>query len=101
VIQEFRDSLAALKLAPDLPARGRNPLFVEVCLNRAVDDPDAGSNFQAGRQRISGGDALSFVRQRQELPNGDLDRIVRQQVFMAAVANRGVIHRCSHQPESH
>jgi len=61
---------------------------VEVCLKQAVVDPDSGSNFKAGRQLVSGGDALSFVRQRHGLPNGDLDRIVRQQVFMAALVNK-------------
>jgi len=61
---------------------------VEVCLNQAVEDPDSGAKFEKGRHSIAGGDALSFVRQRRGLPNGDLDRIVRQQVFMAAVAHR-------------
>ena len=61
---------------------------VEVCLNQATSDKDSGADFAAGRQTISGGDALSFVRQRHGLPGGDLDRIVRQQVFMAAVANK-------------
>lgn len=57
---------------------------VEVCLNAATSDPGSGANFPAGRQVLSGGDALSFVRQRGGLPRGDLDRIVRQQVFMAS-----------------
>lgn len=61
---------------------------VEVCLNSAVSDKDSGADFAAGRQTISGADALSFVRQRHGLPRGDLDRIVRQQVFMAALANK-------------
>jgi LCP family protein required for cell wall assembly len=61
---------------------------VEVCLKRATRDPDSGANFRRGRQLVSGGDALAFVRQRGNLPRGDLDRIVRQQVFMAALANR-------------
>ncbi|MCX2733879.1 LCP family protein [Saccharopolyspora sp. NFXS83] len=61
---------------------------VEVCLNQATSDKDSGADFAAGRQTISGGDALAFVRQRHGLPRGDLDRIVRQQVFMAAVANK-------------
>jgi LCP family protein required for cell wall assembly len=61
---------------------------VEVCLKRATRDPDSGADFRKGRQFISGGDALAFVRQRGNLPRGDLDRIVRQQVFMAALANR-------------
>ncbi|MDJ0115089.1 LCP family protein, partial [Rhodococcus erythropolis] len=29
----------------------------------------------------------SFVRQRHDLPRGDLDRIVRQQVFMASLVS--------------
>ncbi|MBC6448416.1 LCP family protein [Actinokineospora sp. HBU206404] len=61
---------------------------VEVCLNNAVSEPKSGANFAAGRQVISGKEALSFVRQRYELPNGDLDRIVRQQVFLAALADK-------------
>ncbi|OLR90444.1 LCP family protein [Actinokineospora bangkokensis] len=61
---------------------------VEVCLNAPVDEPKSGARFPAGRQTISGAAALSFVRQRYDLPNGDLDRIVRQQVFLGALANK-------------
>ncbi|GAA3017318.1 LCP family protein [Actinokineospora globicatena] len=61
---------------------------VEVCLNNAVDEPKSGARFPAGRQTISGAAALSFVRQRYQLPNGDLDRIVRQQTFLGALANK-------------
>ncbi|MER6992364.1 LCP family protein [Saccharopolyspora hirsuta] len=59
---------------------------VEVCLNNAVDDPFSGARFPAGHQVISGGDALAFVRQRHGLPRGDLDRVQRQQAFMAGLA---------------
>ncbi|MDJ0395160.1 LCP family protein [Rhodococcus sp. G-MC3] len=58
---------------------------VDVCLNAPVDEPMSGANFPAGEQTLSGADALSFVRQRHDLPRGDLDRIVRQQVFMASL----------------
>ncbi|RJQ68007.1 LytR family transcriptional regulator [Pseudonocardiaceae bacterium YIM PH 21723] len=61
---------------------------VDVCLKQATKDKDSGANFKAGEQNISGGEALSFVRQRENLPRGDLDRIVRQQVFMAAAAKK-------------
>ena len=61
---------------------------VEVCLKRSTKDSDSGADFTKGRQVVSGGDALAFVRQRKNLPRGDLDRIVRQQVFMAALASR-------------
>jgi LCP family protein required for cell wall assembly len=61
---------------------------VPVCLKHATSDKDSGSNFSAGEHLISGADALSFVRQRENLPDGDLDRIVRQQVFLAAAAKK-------------
>ena len=58
---------------------------VTVCLNEAVDEPLSGAHFPAGVQTLNGTQALSFVRQRHDLPRGDLDRIVRQQVFMASL----------------
>ncbi len=61
---------------------------VEVCLNNPVDEWMSGARFPAGRQRLDGPQALSFVRQRHDLPRGDLDRIVRQQVFMAQLVNQ-------------
>lgn len=61
---------------------------VEVCLNAPVDEPLSGAKFEAGVQTLEGSDALSFVRQRHNLPRGDLDRIVRQQVFMASLAQK-------------
>lgn len=61
---------------------------VDVCLNNAVDEPMSGANFPAGSQTLDGADALSFVRQRHELPRGDLDRITRQQVYMASLTNQ-------------
>ena len=60
---------------------------VEVCLNEAVNEPLSGANFPAGRSTLDGAQALAFVRQRHDLPRGDLDRIVRQQVFMASLVN--------------
>jgi LCP family protein required for cell wall assembly len=61
---------------------------VDVCLRAAVDDPLSGARFSAGPRTIAGGDALAFVRQRHGLPEGDLSRIRRQQVFLAAVADK-------------
>lgn len=61
---------------------------VEVCLNNSVNEAFSGARFPAGRQSISGGAALAFVRQRHELTHGDFDRIRRQQVFLAAVARK-------------
>jgi LCP family protein required for cell wall assembly len=61
---------------------------VPVCLLAAVHDRFSGANFPAGPQLISGADALAFVRQRHGLPRGDLDRIVRQQAYLASLANK-------------
>jgi LCP family protein required for cell wall assembly len=61
---------------------------VDVCLTGAVDDELSGARFPAGPQTLSGADALAFVRQRHGLPEGDLSRIRRQQVFLAAVADK-------------
>jgi LCP family protein required for cell wall assembly len=58
---------------------------VEVNLCEAVDDPNSGAHFAAGVQTIRGADALKFVRQRDGLPRTDLDREVRQQVFIAGL----------------
>ena len=61
---------------------------VEVCLNEATQDEYSGANFVKGTQNVIGAQALAFVRQRHNLPNGDLDRIVRQQAFLGALANK-------------
>jgi LCP family protein required for cell wall assembly len=61
---------------------------VDVCLKQATKDENSGANFQAGPQRISGADALAFVRQRDGLPGTDLARVRRQQVFLAGLARQ-------------
>ncbi|MGH3881648.1 MAG: LCP family protein [Actinophytocola sp.] len=59
---------------------------VRVCLRQPSRDPRSGASFPAGPQVLSGKAALAFVRQRTNLDDGDLDRIVRQQAFLRAVA---------------
>jgi LCP family protein required for cell wall assembly len=61
---------------------------VPVCLTQAVDDPYSGAAFRAGPQTVQGAAALAFVRQRHGLPRGDLDRVVRQQAFLAGLAKQ-------------
>jgi LCP family protein required for cell wall assembly len=61
---------------------------VPVCLNAPVRDRYSGANFAAGQQTLSGIDALRFVRQRHGLQNGDLDRVRRQQAFLAGLAHQ-------------
>lgn len=58
---------------------------VEVCLPKAVDDPKSKLHLPAGRTRVSGKDALSFVRLRNIGNGSDLSRIDRQQAFLSAM----------------
>ncbi|NIH84173.1 LCP family protein [Amycolatopsis granulosa] len=59
---------------------------VPVCLKEPVHDTYSGADFPAGKQTLSGAQALAFVRQRHGLPSGDLDRIARQQAFLSGMA---------------
>jgi LCP family protein required for cell wall assembly len=61
---------------------------IEVCLNHAVYDEYSGADFPAGRQTLDASQALAFVRQRQNLGNGDLDRTHRQQAFLVSVMRK-------------
>lgn len=61
---------------------------VPVCLNAAVKDSFSGADFAAGPQDVQGTAALSFVRQRHGLPGGDLDRVRRQQAFLAGAISK-------------
>ena len=60
---------------------------VEVCLNHPVAyDPNSGFYaHKAGYQHLDAQMALAFVRQRDGLLNGDLDRTHRQQAFLDSV----------------
>jgi LCP family protein required for cell wall assembly len=60
---------------------------VEVCLNHPVPyDPNSGFYAaHAGYQHLDAKMALAFVRQRDGLTNGDLDRTHRQQAFLDSV----------------
>jgi len=60
---------------------------VPVCLEAPVREARSGIDLPAGRQFIRGGDALAFVRQRHGLDGGDLDRIRRQQAFLAGLTS--------------
>jgi LCP family protein required for cell wall assembly len=61
---------------------------VEVCLKHAVHDVNSGADFPAGYQHLNAAQALAFVRQRDGLPNGDLDRTHRQQAFLDSVIHQ-------------
>jgi LCP family protein required for cell wall assembly len=62
---------------------------VEICVPHAVNDPRADLSLRAGRQVVKGNEALGYVRTRYGLGDGsDLERIQRQQKFMASVVNK-------------
>ena len=67
-----------------------------VAYNRSIgSDGGSGLVLSAGRHTIKGVTALEFVRQRHNLPNGDLDRTARQRYFLTqafrAVASTGTL----------
>ena len=57
---------------------------VEVCLEQAINDKDAGIDLPAGCQLLAGADALGYVRVRKI--DDDLQRIARQQQFLTSLA---------------
>lgn len=58
---------------------------VRICVEKPLDDPLAGIDLQRGCQQMDGATALGYVRTR-KLDN-DLERIRRQQQFIAALAS--------------
>lgn len=50
-----------------------------------LDDSYSGFQGHVGDQKVVGDQALAFVRQRHGLPDGDIDRIRRQQQFLGSV----------------
>lgn len=49
-----------------------------------------GYTFPSGKITIRGDEALAFVRERYELPNGDLDRAERQRLVVKAILEKGL-----------
>lgn len=59
---------------------------VPVCLPYAIKDPASKLNLPAGKSVVHGDQALAFVRERHIGYGSDLQRINRQQVFLASLA---------------
>ncbi|WP_042398233.1 LCP family protein [Streptacidiphilus carbonis] len=51
-------------------------------------DPQQNRHWTTGTYTMNGTTALAYVRQRYGLPNGDLDRIARQQNFLRALMSK-------------
>lgn len=50
----------------------------------------SGYTFPAGRIALKGDQALAYVRERYDLPNGDLDRAMRQRDVVKAILGKGL-----------
>ena len=62
---------------------------VPMCIPEPLKDKRSGLDLDAGDQVLDGEEALSFVRARYEIGDGgDIGRIDRQQMFMAALADQ-------------
>lgn len=61
---------------------------VPVCLPYAIKDPASRLNLPAGRSIVKGAQALAFVRERHIGEGSDLQRINRQQIFLASLAQK-------------
>jgi len=58
---------------------------VNVCLPETINDPMSGLKLTAGLHHVNGQQALAFVRERHVGLGSDLQRIQRQQFFIASV----------------
>ncbi|HKD87805.1 MAG TPA: LCP family protein [Streptosporangiaceae bacterium] len=61
---------------------------VPVCLPYAIKDPASKLNLPVGRSLVKGAQALAFVRERHIGEGSDLQRINRQQIFLASLAQK-------------
>lgn len=61
---------------------------VRICVDTEVRSIHTGHVFPTGCQQLTGGQALDFVRQRYDLPNGDYDRQRHQQQLLRALLDR-------------
>jgi LCP family protein required for cell wall assembly len=72
---------------------------VEVCLPEPVQDPKSRLNLSAGHHTVMGEQALAYVRTRTTLGDGsDLDRINRQQAFLASAVHKATSTRLLFNP---
>jgi LCP family protein required for cell wall assembly len=64
---------------------------VSVCSPTEVDDPSSGLQLHPGINKLSGDQALAYVRARESIGDGsDLGRIRRQQLFLGAVMRQAM-----------
>ena len=61
-----------------------------VRINLKTPQTIAGKKLGAGPQTLNGAQALAYTRQRSSLPDGDFDRVKRQQSWMRAIASKAL-----------
>jgi LCP family protein required for cell wall assembly len=61
---------------------------VRMCLPGPLKDKASGLNLKAGCQTLSGGEALSYVRDRHDFANQDLQRIQDQRQFVKSLLSK-------------
>jgi LCP family protein required for cell wall assembly len=61
---------------------------VRMCFKTPVHDSYSGVNLKAGCHTLSGGQALSFVRDRHSFGTSDLQRVQDQRLFMSALLRK-------------
>ena len=64
---------------------------VKVCVPEEVDDPTGDIHLAAGTYKVTGEQALDYVRVRHGISaNGDIGRMKRQQTFIAAMIKKAI-----------
>lgn len=63
---------------------------VKMCLESPMVDKDSHTNLPAGCQKLSGTNALGYVRMRKADPTGDLGRMKRQRAMMGAIVKKSM-----------
>ena len=72
---------------------------VPVCTPVPINEPESGLKLRAGTQKISGDQALAYVRARYNIGDGsDLGRIKRQQQFLGAMLRVATSNRILFNP---
>ncbi|GED86627.1 transcriptional regulator [Streptomyces sp. 6-11-2] len=61
---------------------------VELTIDKGFKDKYSGADFQAGKQKLDGRQALAFVRTRHAFATSDLQRTKNQQKFLAALSHQ-------------
>jgi len=61
-----------------------------VTVDNKYPSDSQGYNFPAGKITVQGEEALAYVRERKQLPHGDLDRAERQRAVLSAILAKGL-----------